>query len=41
MNNTTMHKTLLAIAIGAVTHSAFAADEKKRGHHRGPVHGGE
>ncbi len=29
MNNTTMHKTLLAIAIGAVTHSAFAADEKK------------
>lgn len=30
MNNTTMHKTLLAIAIGAVTHSAFAAEEKKR-----------
>ncbi len=29
MNNTTMHKTLLAIAIGAVTHSAFAAEEKK------------
>ena len=29
MNNTIMHKTLLAIAIGAVTHSAFAADEKK------------
>lgn len=29
MNNTTMHKTLLALAVGAVTHSAFAADEKK------------
>lgn len=29
MNNTTMHKTLLALAIGAVTHSALAADEKK------------
>jgi iron complex outermembrane receptor protein len=28
MTNTTMHKTLLALAIGAVTHSAFAADNK-------------
>lgn len=29
MNNTKRHKTLLALAIGAVTHSALAADEKK------------
>ena len=29
MNNTRIHKTLLALAVGAVTHSAFAADDQK------------
>ena len=29
MNNTTMHKTLLALAVGAVTHSACAAAPQK------------
>ena len=29
MNNTRMNKTLLALAVGAVTHSAIAADPKK------------
>ena len=29
MNNTRIHKTLLALAVGAVTHSAFAAGDQK------------
>ncbi len=29
MDNTKIHKTLLALAIGAVTHSVQAADDKK------------
>ena len=28
MNNTRMHKTLLALAVGAVTHAALAAEAK-------------
>lgn len=29
MNNTRLHKTLLALAVGAATHSAYAADDQK------------